>query len=121
MVVREDDPLATRKTVRVADLPHRRWIRLPPGTDPTWCAYWTVPSTDDDAGLVKRTIQECLQSVLWNDTSALAPLNQNVPEGLVVVPVVDRPPSHLVAAWKTGKHNPLVSSFVDVAVQVFND
>jgi DNA-binding transcriptional LysR family regulator len=122
MVVREDDPLAAAESVRVADLAGRRWIRLPPGTDELWCSYWTVAGdADDDAGLVKRTIQECLQSVLWNGTSALAPLNQHVPDGLTVVPVVDRPPSHLLVAWKTGARDPMIRSFVDVAADAFGD
>lgn len=122
MVVRDDDPLADCESVRVADLADRRWVRLPPGTDPTWCAYWTgSDSTDYEAGLTKRTIQECLQSVLWNGTSALAPLNQNLPAGLTVVPVTDRPPNHLVVAWRSGRADPIVRSFVEVAAEVFAD
>jgi DNA-binding transcriptional LysR family regulator len=120
MVVRDDDPLAGATDVRLGDLVGRRWIRLPGGTDELWCAYWTVATdTDHDPGLVKRTIQECLQSVLWNGTSALAPLNQQVPDGLVVVPVEDRPPSHLLVAWKKGARDPMIRSFVDVAADVF--
>ena len=122
MVVREDDPLAENEAVRLADIAGRRWVRLPPGTDQLWCAYWTVAAeTQNDASLVKRTIQECLQSVLWNGTSALAPLNQHVPDGLTVVPVVDRPPSHLLVAWKTGSRDPMIRSFVDVAVEAFTE
>jgi DNA-binding transcriptional LysR family regulator len=122
MVVREDDPLAGRDEVRVADLSDRRWVRLPSGTDAIWCAYWTGGAADEnDAGLTKRTIQECLQSVLWNGTSALAPLDQQVPDGLTVVPAADRPPSHLVVAWRAGTHDPLVRSFVEVAADVFAD
>jgi DNA-binding transcriptional LysR family regulator len=122
MVVRDDDPLAGRDVVRVSELPDRRWVRLPPGTDPTWSAYWTgSPTTEHDPGLTKRTIQECLQSVLWNGTSALAPLGQSVPDGLTVIPVADRPPSHLVVAWRAGTHDPMVRSFVEVAAAVFAD
>jgi DNA-binding transcriptional LysR family regulator len=120
MVVREDDRLARHDAVRVGELSERRWVRLPPGTDPTWCAYWTGSAdTEHEAGLTKRTIQECLQSVLWDGTSALAPLDQQVPDGLTVVPVADRPPSHLVVAWRTGVRDPMVRSFVDVAAEVF--
>jgi DNA-binding transcriptional LysR family regulator len=120
MVLRADDPLASVESVRIAELADRRWIHLPPGTDETWCAYWTVAAdTNYDAALVKRTIQECLQSVMWNGTSVLAPLNQSVPEGLTVVPVADRPPSHLVVAWRRGNHDPIVRAFVEVAAEVF--
>ena len=114
VVLRDDDPLATRPNVALAELTDRRWVRLPEGTDPLWRAYWTgAPAGDDDLP-VSRTIQECLQSVLWNGTSALAPVGQVLPRGLVVVPVTDRGPSQLVVAWQ-GKPGPLIRSFVDVA------
>jgi DNA-binding transcriptional LysR family regulator len=118
MVVRDDDALAGAATVTVGDLTDRRWICLPAGTDPVWCDYWTVAS---EHGPVMRTIQECLQSVLWNGTSALAPLNQDMPDGLAVVPVTDRPPSHLVVAWRAGDDDPLIRSFVEIAAEVFAD
>jgi DNA-binding transcriptional LysR family regulator len=120
MVMRADDRLAGRESVRIAELADRRWIHLPLGTDETWGAYWTAAAdTTYDAALVKRTIQECLQSVMWSGTSALAPLNQSVPEGLTVVPVADRPPSHLVVAWRRSHHDPMVRAFVEVAAEVF--
>ena len=115
MVMPESDPLAGRASVSVSELRDRRWVRLPVGTDPIWCAYWTgAGSTADDDVPVTRTIQECLQSVLWNGTSALAPLSQVLPAGLVVVPVTDREPSHLVVAWR-GTPSPLMRSFLEVA------
>jgi DNA-binding transcriptional LysR family regulator len=116
VVVREDDQLAHHEPVAVAGLGDRDWVRLPDGTDPVWSAYWTGGTDTGTEGLpVMRTIQECLQSVLWNGTSALAPLNQPLPGGLVNVPVTDRPPSRLVVAWKKAGPNPLVRSFVDIA------
>ena len=115
VVLREDDPLATHRHVTLADLTDRRWVRLPEGTDPLWRAYWTgAPPRKDDDLPVSRTIQECLQSVLWNGTSALAPIDQVLPRGLLVVPVTDRGPSQFVVAWQ-GKPGPLIRSFVDVA------
>lgn len=120
MVVRDDDPLADHESVLVGELTDRAWVRLPPGTDASWCRYWTVAS-DAALGPVMRTIQECLQSVMWNGTSALAPLDQQLPEGLTLVPVVDRPPSHLVVAWKTSMHDPTIQAFVDVASEVFSN
>jgi len=115
VVLRDGDPLARRASVPVSELSGRRWVRLPPGTDPVWAAYWTGghPPGDDQPGL--RTIQECLQSVLWNGMSALAPLGQPLPPGLVAVPVSDRPPSQLVVAWNRDGGSPLIRSFVRVA------
>jgi DNA-binding transcriptional LysR family regulator len=114
VVMRDDDRLAGRASVSSADLAGRRWVRLPDGTDPIWTAYWTG-GTHDGSSPVMRTIQECLQMVLWNGTSALAPIDQPLPAGLIAIPFADRPPSDLVVAWpKTGR-SPLVRSFVDVA------
>jgi DNA-binding transcriptional LysR family regulator len=114
VVVRADDPLAGAASVSVAGLAGRRWVRLPEGTDARWAVYWTGPSSSPD-GPVLRTIQECLQSVLWNGTSALAPLGQPLPPGLIAVPVDDRVPSHLVVAWRGDRTSPLVRSFVRIA------
>jgi len=111
VVARADDPLARRDSVTTADLADRRWVRLPDGADPAWTAYWTGGHPAE--GLpVSRTIQECLQSALWNGTCALAPLDQALPAGLVVVPVTDRPPSRLVVAWLQTGSNAVVRSFV---------
>lgn len=107
VVMRGDDPLAGHSSVSSTDLAGRRWVRLPDDADLAWTAYWTG-SADNDASPVMRTIQECLQAVLWNNTSALAPVDQAMPDGLVVVPLCDRPPSDLVMAWPRAARSPLV-------------
>lgn len=114
VVMRDDDPLAHRRSVSVAELDDRRWVRLPDNADPAWTAYWTC-GAHDDASPVMRTIQECLQAVVWNGTSALAPVDQPLPTGLTVVPLADRPPSEIVVAWPKTSRSPLVRSFVQVA------
>lgn len=113
VVLRHDDPLADRAAVSTADLAGRRWVRLPEGTDPRWTAYWTGAPGDDAP--VMRTIQECLQAVLWNGVAALAPADQPLPPGLRAVPVSDRPASELVVAWPKAASSPLVRSFVRIA------
>lgn len=120
LVVRDDDPLAGRTSVRLAELPDRRWVRLPPDTDHVWSAYWTGPATSGEQGTPMRTIQECLQAVLWNGMSALAPLDQLTPAGLITVPVADRPPSRLVLAWPAADPPPLVRSFVRIAANAYH-
>ena len=120
VVVRDDDPLARRRSVAAAGLAGRRWVRLPDGTDPAWTAYWTG-GAPGDAAPVLRTVQECLQAVLWNGTTALAPVDQPLPPGLVVVPLADRPPSDLVVAWPKAGRSPLVRSFVQVAWAGYRD
>ena len=116
LVVRDDDPLAGQASVRLATIPARRWVQLPPGTDPVWTAYWTgAPAAPGEPGMPRHTIQECLHAVLWNGMSALAPLEQVLPPGLVIVPVADRPPSRLAIVWPAAGSSPLVRSFVQVA------
>lgn len=120
VVMREDDPLAHRTSVSSADLAAgRRWVRLPDGTDPVWAAYWTGGGHDAESP-VMRTVQECLQAALWNGTSALAPVDQPLPAGLVAVPFSDRQPSRLVVAWPKAARSPLVRSFVQVANNSWN-
>lgn len=116
VVMRDDDPLAAHASLSSTDLAGRRWVRLPDGADPAWTAYWTGGGdNDNDASPVMRTIQECVQAVLWNGTSALAPIDQPMPDGLVVVPLSDRPPSELVVAWPRTARSPLVRGFIQVA------
>lgn len=62
-------------------------------------------------------VQECLQSVLWNGTLALAPLGQPLPAGLTQVLFTGRPPSHVVVAWSRARSSPLIRSFAQSAVQ----
>lgn len=119
VVMRDDDPLARRTSVSPVDLTARRWVRLPPGTDPAWTAYWTGDAHDAVTPPM-RTIQECLQAVLWNGTSALAPVDQPLPPGLVTVPFRHRPPSHLVVAWLKTARSPLIRSFVQVAERSYS-
>ncbi|MGW5714684.1 LysR family transcriptional regulator [Amycolatopsis sp. NPDC003865] len=120
VVVRDEDPLARRPSVPAGDLAGRRWVRLPDGADPLWTAFWTGGAPDGDAPVL-RTVQECLQAVLWNGTAALAPVDQPLPPGLVVVPLADRPPSDLVVAWPKAGRSPLVRGFVQVAAAVHRE
>jgi LysR substrate binding domain len=40
VVLRSDDTLAGRGSLRLADLADRPWFQLPDGTDPLWRDYW---------------------------------------------------------------------------------
>lgn len=116
-VLRADDPLARRNHLEVADLADRRWFRFPPGTDPVWQSYWH--GGDPREGPVVRDVQECLQAVLWSSTAGLAPLGHDLPEKPAVVPLSDMAPSRVVAAWNSGDPNPLVRSFIDIAMATY--
>ncbi|MGI5232788.1 LysR family transcriptional regulator [Actinoallomurus sp. CA-142502] len=115
-VLPADDPLAVRDSVTTAELAGRHAVRLPDDTDERWRDHWTLPGSRPDPGTPPmRTIQECLQAVLWNGAVALAPLGQPVPASLVVVPIADRAPSELVVAWRRDRTDPLIRSFVGIA------
>ena len=121
VVLRTDDPLAGRGPLRLADLADRPWFQLPDGTDPIWCDYWNgaTPAGERPAGPVGRTVNECLQAVLWNGTVGMAPLTHALPDGLTWAPLTDMPPSPLVVAWVTARESPLIRSFTQIAVAAY--
>jgi DNA-binding transcriptional LysR family regulator len=121
VVLRADDPLVGRESVRLAELAGRRWFQLPDGTDPIWRAYWTGTTPDGEvrAGPVGRTVHECQQAILWNDTIGLAPLIHELPDGLSAVPLADSPPSQLIIAWNSATTNPLIGSFARIAAGIY--
>ena len=121
MVLRTDDPLASRATLSLGDLDDRPWCQLPDGTDHLWRAYGNAaaPAGRLRDGPVVRTVHECLQAVLWNGTIGLTPLTHAVPAGLTYVPLADMPPSQLVIAWNTTNGNPLVRSFTQIAASAY--
>jgi DNA-binding transcriptional LysR family regulator len=121
VVLRADDPLAHHSTLHLSELAGRRWFQFPEGTDPLWCAYWngTTPGGSLREGPVVRTVNECLQAVLWNGTIGLGPFGHSLPEGLVAVAVPEMPPSRLVLAWREADANPLVRSFADITADSY--
>ncbi|GAA1394855.1 LysR substrate-binding domain-containing protein [Pseudonocardia kongjuensis] len=121
VVLRPGDELAGRSSIRLEELTDRVWCRFPDGTDPMWRAYWypvrgPVPRQE---GPVVRTVQECQHATLWTEAIGITPLGHTVPDGLVVIPVEDMPPSRLVVAWTAGSDSPLVASLVGLAIEAF--
>jgi DNA-binding transcriptional LysR family regulator len=122
VVLRADDPLAGSDSLSLVDLADRPWFQLPEGTDPVWRAYWNgaTPVGERHAGTVVRTVNECMQAVLWNGTVGIAPLlTHALPDGLTWTPLTDMPPSPLVVAWTTEHENPLIRSFAQIAVNTY--
>jgi hypothetical protein len=66
-----------------------------------------------------RTVHECLQAILWNGSIGLAPLTHALPDGVIGVPLLDLPPSHLVAAWNSDNPSPLIRSFARIAAALY--
>ncbi|TDV54191.1 LysR family transcriptional regulator [Actinophytocola oryzae] len=114
VVLRDDDPLATRDSLTLDDLAGRRWFRFPDGTDPVWRAFWRA----DSDGPEVRTVHECQQAVLWNGTVGLAPLTHRQPAGLTAVALRDMPSCELVVAWPADNPSPLVRSFVRTVTEL---
>ncbi|WP_157254472.1 LysR family transcriptional regulator [Nonomuraea typhae] len=115
-VLRADDPLARRDVLHLRDLAGRRWFQFPDGTDPLWRDYWNAGEPRE--GPVVRTVEECVQAVLWNGTVGLTPLPHHLPEGLTAVRLADQPPSPVVVAWADSAGNPLIRSFLDLVAAV---
>ncbi|MFF1695859.1 LysR substrate-binding domain-containing protein [Streptomyces sp. NPDC058257] len=116
-LLRADDPLARRDSLKVADLADRRWFVFPEGTDPLWQSYWN--GGEPREGPVVRAVAECRQAVLWNGTVGMTLLDHEPGEGLEVVPLTDMPPSRVVAAWNEGDTNPLIRSFERIAIAAY--
>ncbi|MEV6011770.1 LysR substrate-binding domain-containing protein [Streptomyces sp. NPDC051976] len=116
-LLRADDPLAHRDSLRPADLADRRWFLFPQHTDPLWQSYWNAGEPRE--GPVVRTVQECQQAVLWNGTIGMTLLGHDPADGLTVVPLTDMPPSRVVVAWRRGDTNPLIRSFVQTATTAY--
>lgn len=119
VLLRADDPLARRDRLMLADLADRRWFVFPEGTDPIWQSYWN--GGEPREGPVVRAVQECQQAVLWNGTVGMTLLNHEPAEGLTVVPLIDMPPSRVVAACNEGDTNPLIRSFVQIATTAYRN
>ncbi|MEU8706463.1 LysR family transcriptional regulator [Streptomyces sp. NPDC048565] len=97
--------LASRTELRLADLEHEtlpRWKDVPDGG--------TGPEIVD--------VPQMIQMITLGRTIAMLPrsLVEPVPPGVVCVPVIDAPASHLVLAWPETDRRPLVASFVAAAV-----
>ncbi|MFJ4786504.1 LysR substrate-binding domain-containing protein [Streptomyces sp. NPDC088794] len=116
-LLRDDDPLAGRGSLKLADLVDRRWFRFPEGTDSRWPGYWNGGEVRE--GPVVRAVEECRQAVLWNGTVGMTLVDHPPGAGLAVVPLVDMQPSPVVVAWRGAEANPLVQSFVRVAAAVY--
>ncbi|GAA1889633.1 LysR substrate-binding domain-containing protein [Streptomyces durmitorensis] len=116
-LLRADDPLARHASLKIADLVDRRWFVFPEGTDPLWQSYWN--GGEPREGPVVRAVAECRQAVVWNGTVGMTLLDHEPGDGLTVVPLVDMPASRVLVAWNERDTNPLLRSFVRIAIAAY--
>jgi DNA-binding transcriptional LysR family regulator len=113
-LLRADDALAHRTSLRLAELDDRRWFRFPDTTDTAWRAYWS--GGKERSGPLVRAVTECRQAVLWNGTVGLAPMDHEPPPGLVMVALRDFAPSPVRVAWPDRELSAPVRSFIAAVV-----
>lgn len=116
VVVRHDDPITGAPVTKVQDLAHRSWVRLPDTAGPAWRTYWSgAPPGQHAEGPDVRTIQECVQSVLWGGAIAIAPLHQQLPDSLRVIPATDREANRILLAWHSDHATDAIRALVTIA------
>ncbi|WP_433173410.1 LysR family transcriptional regulator [Actinoallomurus sp. CA-150999] len=109
VIVPSDHRLARQALVRMSDLEGEtlpRWKGIPGGDG-------TGPEVTDVIQLFHMITTSRMIGVLPRSLVELAP------DGLVLIPVADAPPSRLVLAWNEQDRRPLVASFVAAALRLF--
>jgi len=118
-------PLASRPSLRLADVAGLPWIaaeQATDGSDPVrWRDDWLMsprPGGDQPIiGAVARTIDEWREHVVAGHGVSLCPASAETfyaRPGLAFVPSEGVPPAQLCVAWRAGDSNPAVRRFVEV-------
>jgi len=118
-------PLASRPSLRLADVAGLPWIaaeQATDGSDPVrWRDDWLMsprPGGDQPIiGAVARTIDEWREHVVAGHGVSLCPASAEsfyARPGLAFVPSEGVPPAQLCVAWRAGDSNPAVRRFVEV-------
>jgi len=118
-------PLASRPSLRLADVAGLPWIaaeQATDGSDPArWRDDWLMsprPGGDQPIiGAVARTIDEWREHVVAGHGVSLCPASAEsfyARPGLAFVPSEGVPPAQLCVAWRAGDSNPAVRRFVEV-------
>jgi DNA-binding transcriptional LysR family regulator len=118
-------PLASRSSLRLADVAGLPWIaaeEAADGSDPVrWRDDWLMrprPGGDQPIiGAVARTIDEWREHVVAGHGVSLCPASAEIfyaRPGLAFVPSEGVPPASLCVAWRADDSNPAVPRFVEV-------
>jgi DNA-binding transcriptional LysR family regulator len=123
-MVRSDHPLASERTVKVADLLDEPFALAAPGAPDAWRAFWSV---DDDrggpgrAGAEVTSVWEAMLAVAHLgavDTFPLSALRSFRYPQVTPVPLEDASYAAVGVAARTGERDPAVLAFVAVAQRV---
>jgi hypothetical protein len=111
------DPLARRKSVRLADLASRRLLQ-DPSTVPEWYAIATPEHRR--AGQTAHTVEEKLELVAAREGFVVLPHSTTAfyrrPD-VRVIPIEDIGPSQVTLIWDAAKENSARDAFVAAALQ----
>ncbi|WP_225802730.1 LysR substrate-binding domain-containing protein [Streptomyces sp. NK15101] len=116
VVLRADDPPARRDGLRLAELSDRRWFQFPRAPTPSGSrtgtaagharAQWSAPS--------RNACRPCCGTA-----RSACPLGHDLPAQVARIPLIDMPPSRVVAVWNEGDSNPLIRSFIEIATAAY--
>ena len=111
------DPLARRKSVRLADLASKRLLQ-DPSTVPEWYAIATPEHRR--AGQTAHTVEEKLELVAAREGFVILPHSTTAfyrrPD-VRVIPIEDIDPSQVTLIWDAAKENSARDAFVTAALQ----
>ena len=112
------DPLASRASVRLADLADRRLLQ-DPGTVPEWSAIACPQLRRASAGRTASTVEEKLERVAAQEGFVILPRSTTAfyrrPD-VAVVPIEDIGPGRVTLIWDAAAANPARDDFVAAAL-----
>lgn len=112
-----DDPLASRRSVRLAELASHRPLQEPAAV-PEWYAVAT-PGRRRANPRVASTMEEKLERVAAHEGFAIVPRSATAfyrrPD-VCVVPIEDIPPAHVTLIWDAAVVDPVRDAFVAAAL-----
>jgi LysR substrate binding domain len=112
------DPLASRVSVRLADLADRRLLQ-DPGTVPEWSAIACPQLRRSSTARTASTVEEKLERVAAQENSVILPRSTTAfyrrPD-VVVIPIEDLGPGRVTLIWDAASANPARDDFVAAAL-----
>ncbi|BDY30061.1 LysR family transcriptional regulator [Mycolicibacterium mageritense] len=119
-VLPADDPLATRTSLRLADLASRVLLMPDPAMVPGWHSAAVADQRWAPPRSVVRTVEDKLEHVAARDGFVILPRSTTAyyrrPD-VRAVPIEDLEPGRVTLIWDTAADNPLRDEFVRLALE----